>query len=674
MGMTDEEAWAVPVKNKAMSDAEAWGTPEVNTAPQPRQRERPMIMPGGMGFPSMQPEQAMKVTPKMAGDATLGNAAMILGTAGSLTPAPIVTGALASMAGGAIEEWYEGTDDQWDRAFKEGVWSVGIDLGLKMVPKPAMAAWILAQKALKRSPKEAAKATKAEFAKGEAGAFGSASSKIQSQEIAAANDATILKFQLGKEFSESTGNAQAVAETSLLGRDIFQKNFNKINDIVQKRMDTLFQNKQLAPDELGQNWYDATQQARGVKIMQYTDGLIEQGKQLGKSSIEIAPIRTGLENFMRYGKSGKPGSPRGYSSSTKVSQLTPDTQKVYSQLFDELGKTSNGQNLTKTSPKFLLEFDGIVTKLVSEARHSNPNGLTSASDRQLADLQTYMKKIVHRELKKRDRGVAKEYMKLKKSYGDSMNILFPEINNAVIRSGNKDSFDVIGRMFTQSKSTSRIKKAMNSLEEAYRIIDPKDIPEGGFKSLKDAKKSIRASFVDSTLKKEGVGINAKSYSKFAQEMNNADTKARVQAVMGEDFNAFRKTVNLMADASISSTSGFAQLFLNSKQFTAVTQMAAMPAAVASGAFIGAPLATVASTVILGAPWIMAKAMNNPNNINKLIKLHKLDPTKMSKEAFARRALMTLRQMTMREEEFDAVEEYVTDWYNDASTTYDRLVK
>lgn len=631
------EADAVVTPSAKPWESDALVTPQ---APQVSQEDTQGVPRPPQSYLDAQEEGPMDID-------LLGNASTILGVGGSMVGG-IPGGAIGSAIGGAIEEWYGGTDEEYERAAKEGMISLGIDSALKLIPKPAMFAFMAAQKLLKRSPQEAAEAAAEEVAKGSAGEWGSILGKEQSQRIAETGGATLNNFQLGKEFEAST-LAHTIAETSLLGRGVFESNTAKATEIVQKRLDVMFGNSKLSAGEIGTNFTDAQQQARAFKIGQYEDSLIAFRTRLGKDRYNVAPLRKGLENFMSFGqRSKKKGALRSYKSATSVEQLSPEASKVYKEMFDELGEKAT------TTPNFLLEFDAILTKKISEARHANPNGLSSDTDRQLGDLQAYMKRVVQKELKGIDKGVAKDYSTLKKSYGNSMNLIFPEINNNLVRAGNKESYEVIGNLFAGSKDTSKIKKAMNSLEEVYRVLPEDQIVDTGFKSLKEAKKAIRASYAESALKSYDLNLDPKLFTKLAKELNGATDKAKVKAIMGEEFESFRKTVNLMADASISSGSGLASLFLNSKQFGAVSSVVGAIAAGSTLTGVGA----AGAGVILGVPWVMAKMANNPNNINKLIKLHKLDPTQMPREKFAHKALMILRQMTLHEEEFDAITDRV----------------
>ena len=105
-----------------------------------------------------------------------------------------------------------------------------------------------------------------------------------------------------------------------------------------------------------------------------------------------------------------------------------------------------------------------------------------------------------------------------------------------------------------------------------------------------------------------------------QLQDPTETK-RLKAILGGNFETYKRTVNLMNNASKQPASGLSVLFLRSKEYAAGAGLAT---GVVTGV-VDASTAGVSALAILGTPYFLAKAATNPKTLNKLIKINKAKP-------------------------------------------------
>jgi hypothetical protein len=633
--------------------------------PNVKEPNRPMIMPGGMGFPSFSPEQGLETTGQQAGDVTLGNASTILGVAGSLGGSPIIGGAMGSSIGGAIEEAWNGTPDMFERAATEGVISVAFDKLMQLIPKAVRYPILAAKKALGMNAKEAAESIAKEL-EGKAAEFGTDSAKLQAQAIANEAGASLTPFNLGKDLVDSGHVGEKIGRMGFFNDSVYLKNLDKIGTRVNERLNNIFTTKGLSVGVIGKGWTEALQQGRMSRNQMYGEQLLELSGKLRGNTISSDPLIKGIANFKKFGnKKPNPNDrTRSFTTESKQLDLTQATQDVMKEL-----ETFAGEPGLKMTGAFLLKFDAKITNLISEARHSSPNGLSTSTDRELNLLSDYMKGVVTGQLKKVDKSVARDYIKLKRGHASSMNTMFPDLNKSFIKAGNKGSFDEIGKMF-QGTNTDTITNSLKSLKESYANIPKSDLKNLPFPTEEAALVAIRESYAANTLKSFNVDMDPTAFTRAAVEMNNKDQRPRIKAIMGEHFESYRKAVNTFAEASKNPSSGIS-LVMRGEEAGAVRRVAGNVGAIVTGAGAGAaaaglPAAFIGGGVVLLTPWLLAKSSVNPKRLNRLIQLKNTDFSNYAKPEKIERTLKILNEFVDTEEE----SKLLMDWANSVLGTRD----
>ena len=282
--------------------------------------------------------------------------------------------------------------------------------------------------------------------------------------------------------------------------------------------------------------------------------------------------------------------------------------------------TGNLKDVTSGSAKYLLDFEKALNKKISEVSNFGSANFDLSTARELTNLSRRMKVISRREMKKVDPKAALTYKTLQRNYGETTNALYPEINTRFITQAGKGGFSSLGKMFSMAGASDNIGMAFRSIDTAYKQMSAKDIAKLPYKSAADAKKAVRTSYVQSVLPNaEKSTFDLKDFKAVAKSLNDPTEAARVKIIMGDSFNSYRRTVNLMASAASKPESGLATLFLRSKEFTALGGVVG-----ATGAgLMKASQAAFSVATILGGPVVLAKIATSPKHVNKLIQLDKM---------------------------------------------------
>ena len=356
-------------------------------------------------------------------------------------------------------------------------------------------------------------------------------------------------------------------------------------------------------NELGAALYDAFDQGRKALTTSYGEGLTLLGKTLSKNVISFNPLTKGIARFQKENL-----------DSIGNSTLNKKTIDVIEEM------TGNLKDVTSGSAKYLLDFEKALNKKISEVSNFGSANFDLSTARELTNLSRRMKVISRREMKKVDPKAALTYKTLQRNYGETTNALYPEINTRFITQAGKGGFSSLGKMFSMAGASDNIGMAFRSIDTAYKQMSAKDIAKLPYKSAADAKKAVRTSYVQSVLPNaEKSTFDLKDFKAVAKSLNDPTEAARVRTIMGDSFNSYRRTVNLMASAASKPESGLATLFLRSKEFTALGGVVA-----ATGAgLMKASQAAFSVATILGGPVVLAKIATSPKHVNKLIQLDKM---------------------------------------------------
>jgi len=129
------------------------------------------------------------------------------------------------------------------------------------------------------------------------------------------------------------------------------------------------------------------------------------------------------------------------------------------------------------------------------------------------------------------------------------------------------------------------------------------------KNADDARRFIRQSYVKNVFSTVGEAADLTKFANKATQLSTNDAMARAKAVLGDDFNDYKRIVNAISDTSTKTGNSFFQLALRQKELGTM-------GAVGLGASMGAGMATAGS--ILLAPMVLSRIVTNKQAVNHLL--------------------------------------------------------
>jgi hypothetical protein len=298
---------------------------------------------------------------------------------------------------------------------------------------------------------------------------------------------------------------------------------------------------------------------------------------------------------------------------SSFSKLQPETQKFLNSIESVIGNAKTG-----TVPQLIA----LEKRLLNEIRQYgdiNSGAFNSQVFQELTSFQDHLKKAIRTGIASVDPKAAERYIKLQKEYSTSIGGLIPELTKTQIQQANKGNFTALGTVLTTTGNVDKVRALMHSIDSAYSKVDKNILKTMPFKNAKEAKKAVRDGFMMNLFPDlMSPKFTVDNLGKLATNLGKPDNVARLKVIMGEDYNAFRRMLNIMEEAQVKPESNVFALALRSKEAQAIsTGAAGLTGFAAGGVATAAPLVAV----FLGTPMLMAKAATNPKTIHRLIKLN-----------------------------------------------------
>ena len=540
---------------------------------------------------------------------------------------------LGGMAGGAIgtfggklaSDVFTGEELDYEDAFDAAMMSAGIDvatLGAFKALNPlyvmVRSKWITPQQAADDALEIINKGLEA----------GTPESLQATQKILEEKGATLTRFQTGmasawEVFAEKLGQAGLFS-----GRES-AKNITKVNQAVQESLNDITSSVSLrtgdSPTEVGGSILDVITAGRMALSDAYGEGLDSINTQLSKKTVDITPLKNQILAFQREKSIVASGvNELGETVTSRQSLLAKEATDFINKHLENILKYPN------MTGEALLKVDKMLTQEMKEFGNISSQTYNSTVDKQLAELQHHIKTGVLDILKQADPKVSQQYAKLKNEYSEGLKGLLPEINSTVVKNADKGSYDALGKLLTTNSDVSKINNMLNSIDNAYKQIGkrgalPKEIP---YATAKEAKTAIRRSFLKNLMPKiDSPNFDIKEYANLAARFSKPSEKARLKAIMGEDYGQVNQLFNAMSEASKTPDGNLGVLFLRGKEFQTGSELVKLGQGTALGAsaLAGSPLATVGSAaLILGSPIFLSKMAYNKKAVNRLLAFNKAD--------------------------------------------------
>ena len=563
------------------------------------------------------------------GDWTIRNASDVLGIAGGIgagliTANPWVglgTAALLTGVGEGVEDVYEGKDIDYMGAAKEAGVSGVTDLaslGTLRYAKPIY-------HALGFGAKQADTIIANQGAKN-ALAAGTKDSLQQTQNLLLRNSPGgrfsytqgLTAYQTGevgalKAFAENLTELGIFSGTVATQRAL--NNSRIIQEQVQELMaDSIGHFGRAGTFDVGAHIHGIITAGRKALNTQYGQGLDIIQKQLGPTQVNIAPIRNALSKFRNdnamIGKTfAGNNEPVGV-----LSTLDDGTLNI---LEGELGKL---QNVKTVRAQDLISIQKSIKGKIQEAGNFGSQTFNTVVERELTQLSDALNKPIADLMEVVSPGVSQQYRALNNTYAAARGTLLPTINDAVIRAGDKESYDALGRILIGSQANkSQVKAMLKSVKQAFASIEEAGLPiEGAVHNMDQATGLIRQGYLSRLLPSiHADTFHIKDYVKLAKNLEDPTTAALAKELMGEQWGSFKSFANAMAEASNHPDSILGGLVLRGREAGAITGLASGMAQIGGAGIAGVGSLGSAAGIIF-TPYVMAKIITNKKAINMLL--------------------------------------------------------
>lgn len=512
----------------------------------------------------------------------------------------------------------------YEKSVEEAFIGMGFDLATLGAWKATKPAFMSAMKALRQTPENTAKIIAREISE-EATQAGTQESLRATQAILEEKGATLTRFQTGlasawEVFAEKLGEAGLFS-----GRES-AKNISKVNEAVQASLNDVTSGYAVrtgdSPVDLGEAVLDIITAGRYAASDAYGEGLEEITKTLSKSSVDITPLQNQLLAFKNANSVVSTGvDAAGKAVTKRTSLLSKETNDFIN---EQLNNILKYPNMTGDA---LLKVDKMLTDEMKKFGDIKSPNYNNTVDKQMGELQNNIKQGILDILRKTDPEAAKSYEVLKNTYSETMKGLLPEINASVIKSGEKGLYDSIGKLLTTNSNVSKINAMLASIDNAYAQLAKtkqlnNEIPYG---SAKEAKNAIRQSFLKNIMPNiDSPDFDISTYANLASRFQRPAEKARLKAIMGEDYVKVNQLLNAMSEASKRPDGNLGVLFLRGKEFQTGSELfkGAQGVLLGVSATTSLPVALGSAALILGSPIFLSKLAYNPKAVNRLLAFNK----------------------------------------------------
>ena len=522
----------------------------------------------------------------------------------------IVGGAAVTYGAESLEDFLQGEEIDHYNATKQSLISAGIETSVLLATKGLgrpLVNLIKRNTSLGKSPDETAKELLESTPMGEAVA-GSEESIRASQALLADKDATLTPFQATP--GQEKALTQRVADTGILSQGIGQRNYDRVNEVVQEYFDELLigvGREGIQPSVLGEELYGVINAGRKAAFEAYDQGMDAVISVVGKSRLSTDGFKRQVERFIKSGQRG--GAKRGFN------MLEEDTQKFARSVIEDLDRMKN------MSASTLIDYEKKLMKEMNKFSELGGNSYNSEAARELAQLSDLIRTAVQRELQRINPTAAAEYAAVKRAYGETIEGILPTNLKNIVANAKQGEYAALGQIAASSGSLDKLNSMMKSIKTSHAEI----IKAGGTPPipLDEAIEKLQEGYLKQLMPDLGTeAFDIQSYKKLAARFERGRDAEKLKLVFGNKEPKIRQLFNLMSEASQFPNSNIGELMLRSKEYAAAGQLFNVGGSILSatgGTLVGgATGGLIGGAAILTLPMFLAKAAYKPANVNRLI--------------------------------------------------------
>lgn len=520
----------------------------------------------------------------------------------------IVGGGVGTFTGESVEDLLQGKEVDLFNATKGSLSSMGIDITLFALGKGFLgpiANIIKRNTSLGKSADETAQDILREAPVGQASA-GSEESLRASQSILSERGASLSVFQATGE-KELT---QRIADTGILSQSVGQRNYDRINEIVQDEFDVLMSGagrEGIQPSILGQEMFSIIDAGRNAAFAVYEKGMNDVIGRVGKARVNTGQFKRQVEGFIKSGVRG--GQKKGFNV------INEDALKFARGVIEDLSRMKN------MSASNLIDYEKKLMQDMRKFSDLNSNSYNNEAARDLAQMSEMIRMAVQRELKRIDPKAAAEYAAVKKAYGETIEGILPTNLKNMVNNAKAGQYAALGGLSASSGSLDNLNAMLKSLKTSHAEI----LKAGGTPPvpLNEALAKLQEGYLVQLMPqlRQG-GFDISKYKTLAARFEKGKEAEKLKVLFGDKAPKVRQLFNLMSEASQNPSGNIGELMFRTKEYSAGTELLKLGPALLTTAGATSVAGTTAGLVggagILTLPIFLAKAAYNPANVNRLL--------------------------------------------------------
>lgn len=520
----------------------------------------------------------------IAGAVTGALAGSMAGPVGSVIGG-IAGGAAGTFGGSLASDYYTDNELDYEKAVKESLVSVGIDvatLGLGKALKPVIKRAFASKLPVDAATEEALRHLQ------------------ETQRMLNKGGATLTPTQTGRA-GRLASFMERVSNLGILSKQVMEGNAQKVNQVISGELDNIVA-KEFSTEQLGRTLFDTITVGREANSALYQQSLDDLKPLLTQTAVNTQGFRQTMRNVL------KGGLVKDLESNVLANKLDDDTVKFlnkYLDIFDEA---------PQMSANALLDIYKKMTKEITEKGNFGSPGFNSVASRELADVQSKISGALEREFLRRDKTLAKKFATMQAGFREGQEGLLPKNLSRIVANGRKENWDAIGAIASRSGNTDEVRSMLKSIDTAHALAS-----KAGIKSLRpkeDILRDLRTGYIRSKMPELGTeAFNTKAYSKLLKESRLPQENSKLKTILGKDYGNYMMILRAMDHASEIASSGAGSLVFQSKQFGAL--------AVLLGYLTGGTGGAAGAAAVLGTPWVLAKMITHPKYSSTLLGLTRM---------------------------------------------------
>lgn len=356
---------------------------------------------------------------------------------------------------------------------------------------------------------------------------------------------------------------------------------------------------------IGKVLHGAVEAGRTAARSLMDDGVNSLVKEHGQRTVSTLPVVKALRKFQMKNT--------GDIANTVSDSTLKKSTDMMDRLLEKAGVLAQAK---QADLKSLIDFEKSLQRDISRAMpNSAYNDPVAVAE--LTQLKKAVQEGITETLENISPNAGAAYRKLNSDYSDTMTNLLPKRLGKAFAGADAGEYDALGRMLLSGGSTSGIRLMMNSLDTAYAAAKQAGTDMTGTvaKNADDARRFIRQGYVKNLFSTVGEATDLTKFANKARQLSTEDAMARAEAVLGKDFNDYKRIVNAISDTSEKTGSSFFQLAMRQKELGTLGSVGAV------GAGIGAGAGIATAGMVLLAPMVLSRIVTNKQAVNHLLGLN-----------------------------------------------------